>query len=363
MRHVELEVDLRLRPEPEVQAAVGLGVGERHAELVELGLVVDQFEVGGRAERRREPGRQAAVEGAAEDPDSRPGVGPGDRHVAAQTRGRQIRPGEAAKAQDGRATAGPGGGQDQLQRAPGIGLELTQMGADPDRLVGDRELAIDRVGPFRTGGSDLEIDPLDGVLGAVLGAPHDRPAVDHGQPARAAFAERQHHAAAGQQQRRGGIGAGRGHLEHRPDQADRVDLHPAAQQRQRFQPQIEPIDRQRAAARRVRRARQGRLGQGQGRLGQELEVDPAADLDRLAGDRLGLLGHLIAVIVPGDQPLQRDHDADHDADQQDRDANEDTQERRRPRTRGVTRPRSMAGRGGRPPSPAPGAPVHARGCA
>ena len=244
MRHVELEVDLRLRPESEVQAAVGLGVRECQAELVELGLVVHEFEVAGHAEGRREPGRQAGVQGAVERADARPGVGPGDRHVAAQTRRRQIRPGEAAKAQHGRTTAGPRSGQHQLQRAPGVRLELAEMGADPDRLVGDRELAIDGVGSFRTRGADLEIDPLDRVLGALLGAAHDRPAVDHGQPARAAFPERQHHAAAGKQQRRGGVGAGRGDLQHRPDQADRVDLHPAAQQRQRLEAQIEPVDHQ-----------------------------------------------------------------------------------------------------------------------
>ncbi len=146
--------------------------------------------------------------------------------------------------------------------------------------------------------------------------------------------ERQREAAAGERQR-GAAHVLRGaDLQHRPHEAQLVDLEAAAEQGQRLEPEIQPVDPQGALGRRLR-ARQGGARQGQRRPWQQLEVDPALDRHRLPGQRLSLLGELRAIVVPGHQPRQQRHASAERGDEQERESDGDSQGRHLPMVYGA----------------------------
>ncbi len=258
----------------------------------------------------------------------------------------------------------------QLQRAPGLGRELPELRGERERLLADDEVALEGIGAIRPRRRDVEVDRVDLPDRAVV---QDCPSVDHAEVARAARGERQDEAAAGERQRRAEVVRLRDplDLQHRAHQTDLLDLEPATQQGQRLQAEIEPVDLEHVAVGRRAVARERRLRQAQRRSGQQLEVDPAPDRHALSGDRLGPLGHLLAVVVPAHQPGQQQQTASEGDDQQDRKSNNDAQGRRSPEACGARARWSAIGRGtgcgNRPArprsSPRPGAAHHARGWA
>ena len=84
----------------------------------------------------------------------------------------------------------------------------------------------------------------------MRGAVQQRAAVDHAEPARALGGERQRKPAAGERERDAAHVLRRADLQHRPHQAQLVDLEAAAEQCQRLEPEVEPVDPQRALGRR-----------------------------------------------------------------------------------------------------------------